>query len=359
MNHGDRPLSGPLEARIETAIERYPDPRPAERPGASRELVIFVSVVMSFLFATLLVIVYLVQPGRDAGPRSLLPPARLCKEGDASGCPANHTCYGGECVPDTTPICAADAACGPDKCECPKGTYCAEGKCVQTTDAFCSSPEVRKLVSEIVGHCNTPANKDVPPMGCTAEEWRALAIRDGLFDQLVASFPTAISLHFPEALPPIDGVGQWPNAAGKQHYRAHLERFASTLLSAKVIFIVGRASASGPPEINNLYGRRRMAAAESWVRELYAGRSNAEKDALDGKIKSFTLGHHHQLSITFFQTHLADRMTAWDTDSTRRLLMNVAAGSRIESGERLWTVSTLNQSTLVVPVPCDGSEVKP
>src|SRR5690606_10392411 len=92
-------------------------------------------------------------------PASFVEPGDFCYNNTCASnacegvvCPANNTCYGGECVPDCSrcdlPNICASNACVPDLCndgdfQCPVGYECRDGICDPecTTHADCPSTQ--------------------------------------------------------------------------------------------------------------------------------------------------------------------------------------------------------------------------
>lgn len=319
-------------------------PRPA---GANREFVVLVLGTMALLVAALLVLAYfLVRP----------PPLEAhnaeCDEKQAGSCGAGRVCSAGLCIDEEVPACKDGKGCNNGTCQCPGTQSCREDQCVQLTapSAVCSDPDMKKLVGWIRQKCGGGATS------CPNADWDRFALESDTFDGMMAGSGQALSIHFDWSIPRIEPrAPEWPDPTTKSYYLAELQKHRKTLDDAKLIFIVGRASKGGTTEQNHKYGFKRMNVANGLLRGLYAG-SSSDLDKLNAKLHYVTLGDLRPLDAGVYRRHFGGRMIGWNAAATAKLAAAVTTSVPKSADDHIWTVNTLNQVALIIPIPCDGTE---
>lgn len=332
--------------------ERPPDIDPNAVRPMNREFVVLGLGTMALLCAALLVLVVIVSRGDPSLPA---PPAS-CSQGGKSLCENGFICTAGGCVQEQVYSCAGGKGCNNGACSCPNAQICREDRCVESTISAkkCSDPATQKLVRWLIDKCEKNGGKGT---SCPAGDWEKFAIASDTFDAMLAGAAEGISIHFPWAVPSIQpGAPPWPGAEKKAYYLAELKKSRKAVDEAKLIFIVGRASKGGSSAENKQYGTLRWRAATTLLAGLYDDQPVGVVDEFNKKLRYVVLGDARQLPAGFYTQYFHERMIAWSDEETSRLARDVKDPLSQSDQERGWTVNTLNQVALIIPIPCDGTE---
>lgn len=343
----------------ELEVERHTKQAPSVTATAgNREFYVLALGTMALLFGALAVLIFLLFVKTDGGPAQGARVVAECEEGPRDTCDGGRTCVVGTCVLLNASLCPAGTGCGSGTCSCSKGLVCRDDACVPapTENAACNEPNLQKLLGFLEVSCQKNGAVGV---SCTETDLRRLAIEDSSFDALMASVQQTSSVHFPWSMPPIyPEQPRWPNVETKAHYREQLRKLQKSFDEAKLIFLVGRASLGGLPQENQKFGHARMTFVRDRLAELYDDRPPAEVDAMTSKLRWVAVGDKRQLTADFYLQHLDGRMIAASPKDTERLAANLAAPQSLSAAERVWTINTINQVVIIVPVPCDATGAK-
>ncbi|MCA9690482.1 MAG: hypothetical protein KC636_12795 [Myxococcales bacterium] len=333
------------------------------RADASTRFVVVVAMVMAFVVAVLAFVLFMLFGGARpvfSGPDVEIAddgtPVLTCREGEYQDqCPDGMLCVGTRCVPDA-PLaqCSDGELCR--YCECDAPRSCVRGHCVAPEQATeiasvpaCEDPKVQEALRVLVAQCKKRGSNTLE--GCEPSDWHDFAMADERFDTIMAAFPERVSVHFPLGKPS-RWKPWWPREETLTAYREQLAEHRDALRDAKVIFMIGRASPEGTPDVNYRTALMRM----DEVRRMMGGLFEGESDVLGTKIKQFTLGDSKPIEPQFFRSFYANRHVTWDEGSRRQLQGLLASPGELSREERQWLFDTINRVVLVVPVPCDGTE---
>lgn len=271
-------------------------------------------------------------------------------------CAEGEVCLGGRCrvPPLSGPLqCQEGDPC--NSCECGEGNACdAEDRCMPVTADVCS-PEVVKLIAEIrrfeQDRCRALGGSDATQ--CDPKELDSFVLAHDELSSLLLGLQSTITVHFDQNQPNADdGL---PKAAGL-HYAGHFQRLGDRLREAKLIMIFGRSSrdrASTPSRIvaNNNLAQNRMQQVAQWVVEL--GKSPNERDAMAKKLVRLSLGERQPLTQEQLAANPRHQFVAWKKSREDLLVAEVRGEAQIDTSKREQLARVLNQSVLVVPVPCE------
>ncbi len=291
--------------------------------------------------------------GEDFASRA---PLVECKEGAPAGsrfgCEAGEVCESGLCVPARRSVtCQVGNPCGPGaSCNCDAPLSCEEGVCRATTRVAgaCDDPAVQRILGGLAETCKGDVD------GCKDEDLEKFALASEDFDEVMASFPSAVTIHFPNGAPDARSrVDTWPVDPERQHYRARLgQKFiVDALQEAPHVLLIARSSEGSGPKENQLFSKRRNDTVFDLLRENIG--TPDELRQLRGKIKRLRLPSTKALEIDFFSERPPDRIIAWSPEEEETLRANIADAKQLSWSARRQTRALLNQMVLLVPLPCD------
>jgi hypothetical protein len=265
-------------------------------------------------------------------------------------------CVGTRCVPDLAlPTCEDDELCR--YCSCPAPRSCVRGRCVlpeelAPADAIsaCADPAVQEALQVLVQQCKRRGSSTLE--GCEPSDWHDFAMKDDRFDTIMAAFPDRVSVHFPFGKPS-RWANWWPRKETIANYSEQLIESKQAFSDAKVIFMIGRASPEGDPEVNYRTALMRMDVVRRMMNDLYA---DGGINPLGTKLKQFTMGDTRPVQPEFFRNFYANQHVTWDEASRRQLRRQLGRLDELSRDEKQWVFDTINRVVLVVPVPCDGTE---
>lgn len=280
-------------------------------------------------------------------------PAAECSE-DLQ-CAEGEVCVGGRCrlPPMTGPLpCQEGDPCG--SCTCGEGSACdAEDRCMPVKVDECT-PEVKQLIAEVrrfeQDRCHALGGSDATQ--CDPKELDSFVLQHDELNELLLALPSTITVHFDQNQPNAEaGLAR----AAEGHYKAHFDRLGQRLRDAKLVLIFGRSSrdrATTPSRLvaNNNLAQNRMQQVAQWVVEL--GATPQERDGLARKLVRLSLGERQPLTREQLAANPRHQFVAWKKSREDLLVAEVrGAAPDPAGGEQL--ARALNQSVLVIPVPCE------
>lgn len=331
------------------------------------------------LVAAAMILLILVIAAETFCPVSSPPPApdegRSCdlSRVDAEPCPEDQVCVFGRCEAiEETPTCAPAQPC--EACSCPAGEVCHAGACRDPASLPAAPLECRfdqdliRAVARLKVHCSS-VNEKVRATVCTPADWKKISLEQRDFDQLLLHFRHRISLHFDRGAPPRSGVSE----PVRRHYLAGLKPLAATLRQAKQIFVIGRASPEGDEASNYTMAVRRSDMVAQLLSEVaYPELPPSERPSLPiqqwGMPVRTKDGREVLLELSYFKDRYvspslerelgAAPALLWDEASERRFRGLMAQPpDKLSARDLGWLREVINRAVLVVPIPCDGSEV--
>lgn len=289
-----------------------------------------------------------VKEEAQLGPPTLCDATRL-----ADSCRDGRHCVAGTCQPLRKGSNGREGtACGGDLCDA--GLECFHGRCtawerLPLAPEVCRAGPTRAALEYLRKRCAEDLrSRDAPLTACTANTWERLSRRDPTFTGNIEALTHLFTVHFPQGEP--DPRGGWPAPNIFGTYLEQLAPHHSTLLSARALLVIGRASPEGSKELNQELAGRRIALVERLLR--------AALGASAPPIHAWALADLDALPPEKFMRLKMRAVLSWDADVTRKILdhsdLTLRSGSEWESN-----LATINRNVLIVPLYCDGLEFYP
>jgi len=285
--------------------------------------------------------------------------ARQCSpETEDIDCQEGELCVGGRCrAPRTSgPLpCQEGDPC--DSCACGEGYQCdAEQRCRPVREDLCA-PELRALIRDIrqfeQERCKAVGTDATQ---CDPKELDRFVLEHGQLSALLLQLQHTMTVHFDQNEPSAErGL---PRAA-QRYYSERFGRLGERLRSAKQILILGRSSRDRNSSIsrviaNNNLAQNRMQHVAQWIADLAA--TPRERDEMTRKLIRLSLGDRQPLTREDLLKNPLHQFIAWKK-SREDLLVSQVRGADATDASQLEQVSrALNQSVLVIPIPCEIPE---
>lgn len=282
-----------------------------------------------------------------------------------------------QCTPDTEDVdcgegelcmsgrCRAPRASGPvpcqegdpcSSCECGEGYACdAEQRCMPAREDLCA-PAVAQLIRDIrkfeQDRC-TAVGTDATQ--CDPKELDRFVIEHDQLNDLLLQLQHTLTVHFDQNEPSAErGL---PRAAAT-YYAERFDRLGPRLRAAKQILILGRSSRDRQASLsrviaNNNLAQNRMQHVAQWIVDLAA--TPRDRDAMAQKLIRLSLGERQPLTREQLMKHPLHQFIAWKKGREDLLLTQVRGESQGEA-QREQITRALNQSVLVIPIPCEVGE---
>lgn len=327
--------------------------RGAEEPrGRSNAVLLVMTLVLSATLGMLgVVLLQLIAALVTPPPPIASLAAPECVEGNQNECEAGEICEAGRCVAaQEERSCQLGDRCGDESgCTCAAGLACADGECrpPQSGAMSCDSPKIQEFLRGISAVCNGEFDT------CLAADLEQFAVTSEIFDEVLAMFPSTITVHYPDNSPPVAGT-TWPpiKSEMRRHYRERLAHpyVAKALASAKDVLLIGRSSEGGSDAENYDFSRRRLTSVVDMLLENAGGQT--ERTALQGKIRRVLLSNRRLIEPDFFHKHFTNRLIAWSGADEGTLRARIAGFDKLRGRPHSWTNRVMNQVVFVVPLPC-------
>lgn len=351
-------------------------------------LIIGLSALMTLMIAFVIytVIFRYEDPWSDEGTVSQSPvesgePACDITDMTKMDCPPGLYCHFNTCRPLELPkLCGEGESCR--ECDCEHGLVCHQNRCVDEakvdrTPLICEKNErLATAVKTLADKCSM-RKRSVDAMmtanSCSEADWKDLALKDDQFDLILAAFPDRFAVLFPPGRPH-PKKQDWPSPAVREHYAEQFRRFRGPLSEAKQIFVIGRSSPDGSPEMNRLLSLARMRLVSDLVEAtINEGRSETEKSGQKPVFRSFALESERALDpARFKESYLGAADGSAPLEKHRLIVPDGATRTKIEAAleggvdlsireGHTWQelFGALNRVVLVIPIPCTGYEYKP
>lgn len=246
----------------------------------------------------------------------------------------------GESCHDRT-CASAEDACGPDLRCYPKSQLMA------ARAPTCESPAVRAATKRLRSACQERRQRlsaQAERGGCSAEEWNALLESDETLRDLLAAFQERHVVYFPAGEP--RHRQRW---SGEAAVAEQLAPFRDQLRAAKMVVVLGRASADGKPQADRDLALRRMDVvmrAISGALDLPLGQ---------GPMLTGAGVRASNLSLDVFVANFAGPNPPIAASPAERARLREAFDA-VRAGQPLTTPSLermVSRHVLVIPIPCD------
>ncbi len=265
-------------------------------------------------------------------------------------CAEGFICQDGLCVATPPPEhqrCQPNDTCGTEDsvCTCEAPSTCVDNSCVPpkaVQSNACDDPKVQELLTRVAEKCKGDINT------CPPDKLKKFALASADFDEIIHRVPETITLHFPAGTPTL-------NAEQKSRYIERMKdlKVLDSLKNAKVILIIGRASAGGTRVKNDEYSRMRADTASDLIGELAADVDDKTYTRITTARKKLILGNRKILQPSFFKDSHRNRLIAWTDTVESTLLSNLGNIDQLSRAQERWTRKQINQVSLIVPLACE------
>lgn len=284
------------------------------------------------------------------------PSTRQCTpETEDVDCDEGELCISGRCrAPRATgPLpCQEGDPC--DSCECGEGYQCdAAQLCMPVQQDLCPA-EVRDLIRDIrkfeQDRCQAVGTDATQ---CDPKELDRFVIEHDQLNDLLLRLQHTLTVHFDQNEPSAErGL---PRAA-QRYYGERFARLGERLRGAKQILILGRSSRDRNATLsrviaNNNLAQNRMQHVAQWIVEL--GATPRDRDEMARKLIRLSLGDRQPLTREQLAKNPMHQFVAWKKAREDLLLSQVRGAEADDERQREQVSRALNQSVLVIPVPCE------
>lgn len=277
---------------------------------------------------------------------------RSCtEENEVDTCEDDESCVDGVCkyAPERQPQrCQEGDPC--DACACEGSFACDAGVCRPLAVDQCSTGllavlrETRQFERE---QCRGADGKKATT--CEAKDLARFFLEHRKFNTLLMELKHRATIHFDNGQPGEDGL---PPAI-EAHYAGAVASMKQRLLEARHILVIGRASTDGGryQSLNYTLAQMRMVEVQRWVTAL--ADTPQGRDELEKKMITLAIGTASPLDPELLAKDEFHHFITASERSTRRLQDEVLRHASLTSRQRLSLSRRINQSVLVVPVPCE------
>ncbi|HEY0137044.1 MAG TPA: hypothetical protein VGB85_23335 [Nannocystis sp.] len=287
------------------------------------------------------------------------PTTRQCTaETEDVDCDEGELCISGRC--------RAPRASGPLPCQegdpcadcmCGEGYQCdAEQRCMPVKEDLCA-PEVATLIRDIrrfeQDRCQAVGTDATQ---CDPKELDRFVIEHDKLNDLLLQLQHTLTVHFDQNEPSAERGLPRP---AQRYYGERFARLGDRLRSAKQILILGRSSRDRSSSIsrviaNNNLAQNRMQHVAQWIVDLAA--TPRDRDAMAKKLIRLSLGDRQPLTREQLAKNPMHQYIAWKKGREDLLVSQVRGAEALDDSQREQVSRTLNQSVLVIPVPCEIPE---
>lgn len=329
----------------------------------------FLTVTSLAMFSVTSILVGLLVCGPDTGVAADCDPAALTIQ-----CPDGFVCNeSGFCeevdLPPPMPPCSPGQRVS--ECVCPDHLEVRDEVCdTPPTDSVCEHADVAELLARLHTSCREVGSGLAPGQleaatesGCSPAALRSVIIDNhDLTLKIARSFPAqSFTLHFDIGTPQAKRAARWPGNG-----RPALVKVVKDMLTGVgpegFLLFVSFASLVGPKELNYELAVRRSDAGVGLAVKALGDFPALGKALTDLKIIVGIVGDEQStaLDLATFDAlwGTTGRFHAWDEVSTERMKKDLAAwrAGELVDRERDWLLRTVQQSVVVLPLPCAADE---
>lgn len=282
------------------------------------------------------------------------PVGRGCNlDTESEVCEEDESCVDGLCQLTETRLaplpCQEGDPCG--SCVCDGAFACdpASNRCTPRQEDTCSAALLRSLADVRRFEREQCTSKGKGAATCPAKDLDSFFVKHRDFDRLLTELQHAATVHFDKGQPGADGLRPDHQA----YYEKELGSMRQRLRDARHILVIGRASDDNPRNraINYTLAQLRMIEVQRWITEL--GRTPQESDEMERKLITLAIGTSHPLDPRLLMERVYHHFIAWSPQSTDKLRTWVRTHATLDSETSRALRRRLDQSVLVVPIPCE------
>lgn len=322
----------------------------------------FLTVVSLAMFSVTSVLVGLLvcipsdAPALECDPNLLEP---QCPDG--ATCNEFGRCIGADIVEEETPIVECEIGQHTSTCRCPDHLDVRDGVCVEpASNEACEHHDVAQILTRLDHACSDER--------ATAPGRLGACERTALDDVILESHRDTLkiarlfrgqsfTLHF-ERGTPASSATRWPSAAEQQPMLKHVKGMLETIEPRGYVLLVALASATGTRQVNYKLAAHRSDAAVLLLGKARRAFPELAERLADVGLLVGLIGYeqHAALNLATFDEiwGATGRYRGWDEASTRRMTSALTAwrAGSLARAELEWLTRTVNQSVLVIPLPC-------
>lgn len=288
---------------------------------------------------------------------------KACREDLAGQCPEGEVCRDGVCEADPKARdCAEDEPCG--ACTCIYPMTCGDDQVCRppAVEARSCSPKAAEFVQQMLAYQVQCVEKTGGQelSNCPTNNVKDFLLAHEQFDALLQEFPQGLVFLFPNGQPGLADLearpDAWPDATTQQFYSSAIGEQAKTLLGAKHIVIVGRAS-KGNTAASFAYAQARVRFARNALINALA-KVQTDRSELSKKFIEFALGAERPMTLEFFLLNQLP-VISWNADSRRelsRVLEAMRNNTAPNKNERKAIEDMINRSVAIFAI---GPECAP
>jgi len=246
-----------------------------------------------------------------------------------------------QCMPyDTCGTAYSTCECTGQNMACSDDNLCI-ATTAQPTQSACENKKIQDLLTRVNEMCKGDIGR------CRPEDLQKFAIASKDFDEIISLVPETITVHYAAGKPSLSDKH-------REYYLQRMRdlRVIDSLSTAKVILVIGRASAGGAESVNNKVSRARGQETVDLLRKLTKTADSGTYNKLS-QVKLLILGNNKIIEPKFFEKSFRNRLIAWSAAMEATLLANLDNAEDLSSEDDQWTRDAINQVGIIVPIACD------
>lgn len=276
---------------------------------------------------------------------------------EAAVCDEDESCVRGQCQrppPTLQPLPCQEGDLCDGECACDGLFACdpATRRCAPRQEDVCS-PEITRLLTDLrrfeKERCQGVGSGATT---CTPRDLQNFFIEHEKFDELLLGLQHGATVHFDKNQPGSDGLPAQQAAYYERAFHGMRER----LKQARHILVIGRASDDNPRNraLNYALAQLRITEVQQWLAQLEDTPSG--QDAMRDKLITLAIGTSNPLDPARLAGRPYHTFIAWRDQSSQELRAWIRGLDGLDAETARTLKRRLNQSVLVVPVPCDIPE---
>jgi hypothetical protein len=278
---------------------------------------------------------------------------------EARDCGPEETCVRGRCKPlppilGVLPCQEGDACDG--RCTCEGAFTCdADRRCTAPREDTCSA-EITGLLADLQRFEKSQCKKiGEDASQCPPRALDQFFISHSQFDAVLLGLRHTSTVHFDSRRSGADLP-----ARQQQEYTAQFAALAGRLRDAKAVLIIARASQDGRDDlrsqnVNYLVAQNRLDAVARWV--VAQEPTPGAQDIMARKLIRLAIGTSHPLRAELLARNPEHHFITWSKRQGDHLRDALARHRELGTDAAADLHRLLNQSVLVVPIPCALPEV--
>ncbi len=280
---------------------------------------------------------------------------------EISDCGPEETCVRGRCRPmppilEVLPCQEGDACDG--RCSCEGAFSCdAAQRCTAKTEDSCSD-EISALLADLQRFERSQCKKVGDDASqCPPRALEQFFISHRQFDAVLLGLRHTSTIHFDSRR-----SGSDLPARQQQEYQRQFAALAGRLRQARAILIIARASEDGRNDqrsqsINYLVAQNRLDAVARWVVAQEA--TPDAQDVMARKLIRLAIGTSHPLRADILARNPEHHYVSWSKRQGDHMRDAIQRHKALEPAAAADLHRLLNQSVLLVPIPCALPEPAP